>query len=215
MLNIAVWPRGRYAPLEPPVSRAARGRSPRRHSAPPEARRRSEAPWRNKADDDVWPSALVPRRIARTRTWTATAATGSRASAWRGATPLPACFRRRAEFRGIEGAGPPLASPDVAHWVSGIPEAQITVRNHVSSIRTARSAVLTVGRHLNVTATKRGIIASNSENALFGQNTVSCGIAHASAARALPQLPTHQGQPARPADLSPRVPCPSCLNSEP
>ena len=55
MSNIAVWPRGRCAPLEPPTSRAAAGaasggcrhREPRRrcdHRAPPQRHRRSSRP---------------------------------------------------------------------------------------------------------------------------------------------------------------------------
>ena len=81
-----------------------------------------------------WPSIA----LGSARTCSEPRSAPSLARGAKGSTASP-----RRPLPGFEGAES-LASPSVIPWVCGTPEPRITARNHVSSIGTARSALLAV-----------------------------------------------------------------------
>ena len=83
-------------------------------------------------------------------------------------TARPALMTRRLQLGVTGGTAPRQLPPGTREaWprrVCGIPEAQITAGDHVSSTRTARSAILAVRPNLIRPSRNSGIVASNGGN---------------------------------------------------
>ena len=131
--------RGRVRPNGDFVSGDPQSEPDTQESPPAPASRRSQQSSRTAAR----PPTVKPSIIASEGAVGRRGRSSARVAAWEPRELSPA----RGTCPGVEGAES-LASPAVIPGVGRTAKAQITAGNHVSSIRTARSAFLALGRYL-------------------------------------------------------------------